>query len=95
MPYSRFYAEEMILRDHLALDRTTLANERTVLAYFRTAIMLFVTGLTIIKVFSDDRLLVVVGFGLLPIALAIFILGLLRFLKIRRKLRTLYKPLRK
>ena len=36
----QFTAEELILRDHLALDRTRLANERTLLAYLRTALML-------------------------------------------------------
>ena len=39
--YSR---EELILRDHLALDRTRLANERTLLSYLRTALMLMVAG---------------------------------------------------
>ncbi len=38
--------EPLILRDHLAIDRTTLANERTLLAYVRTALALFLTGFT-------------------------------------------------
>ena len=36
--------ENLILRDHLALDRTRLANERTLLAYIRTAFMLLVAA---------------------------------------------------
>ena len=36
--------EPLMLRDHLAMDRTTLANERTLLAYVRTALALFITG---------------------------------------------------
>ena len=42
--YDDVTPEKMILRDHLALDRTELANERTLLAYIRTAMALFLTG---------------------------------------------------
>ena len=35
---------QLILRDHLAADRTVLANERTFLAYIRTTLTLFVAG---------------------------------------------------
>ena len=38
--------DQLILRDHLAADRTILANERTFLAYIRTALTLFVAGLS-------------------------------------------------
>jgi len=37
---------DLILRDHLAIDRTTMANERTFLAYVRTCVALLLTGLT-------------------------------------------------
>lgn len=37
-------APALILRDHLAADRTTMANERTFLAYVRTSLALFLTG---------------------------------------------------
>ena len=43
-PYPEESDEPLILRDHLAIDRTTLANERTLLAYLRTALALFITG---------------------------------------------------
>jgi len=39
------------LRDHLAVDRTTLANERTLLAYIRTALAFLFTGLSLLKFF--------------------------------------------
>lgn len=39
---------QLILRDHLAADRTILANERTFLAYIRTALTLFVAGLSFV-----------------------------------------------
>ena len=45
-PHPEESDEPLILRDHLAIDRTTLANERTLLAYVRTALALFITGFT-------------------------------------------------
>jgi hypothetical protein len=44
MHYSNLHPNDMILRDHLAYDRTVLANERTLLAYIRTSIALFTMG---------------------------------------------------
>ena len=46
--YDKF-AEDMILRDHLALDRTLLANERTYLSYLRTVVSFIVAGITLWK----------------------------------------------
>ena len=43
-PYRRFRQEEMILRDYLASDRTSLANERTLLSYIRTALAFMISG---------------------------------------------------
>ena len=45
-PYPSSRAEDLILRDHLAIDRTVLANERTLLAYVRTALTLFLVGVS-------------------------------------------------
>ena len=47
MPYSKINPSDMILRDHLAYDRTVLANERTFLSYMRTSIALFAAGGTL------------------------------------------------
>ena len=40
----------MILRDHLALDRTKLANQRTVLSFIRTSLYLIISGIALMKV---------------------------------------------
>ncbi|MDH5381747.1 MAG: DUF202 domain-containing protein, partial [Cyclobacteriaceae bacterium] len=40
--------EEIILRDFLALERTTLANERTLFAYIRTSLYLILAGIAFI-----------------------------------------------
>ncbi len=91
MPYSGNNPDKMILRDYLALDRTILANERTILAYFRTTIMLFATGLTLLKVFADDRLMFIIGIIMVPASFLVATLGVVRFLKIRKRLKNIYK----
>jgi len=73
-------------RNDLARDRTILANERTLLSYARTAIMLAVSGVTLLKVFGDDRILFALGILLLPAALGVALIGYLHFREMGRKL---------
>ncbi|HNR67042.1 MAG TPA: DUF202 domain-containing protein [bacterium] len=87
--YRGFSNESMILRDLLALDRTLLANERTFLAYLRTAIMVLISGLTLIKLFSDYTVLTLIGMALIPISMIFFAIGYIRFFRFRRSLRHL------
>jgi len=84
MAYQSHDADELILRDHLALDRTRLANERTFLAYVRTAMMLLLAGATVIKFFGDSDLAVVSGWGLLALGVVVGAFGVGRFLTMRR-----------
>lgn len=48
--------KELILRDHLALERTKLANERTLFAYIRMALYLLTVGIGIFQIESISRL---------------------------------------
>ena len=75
--------EELIIRDHLAVDRTTLANERTLLAYARTALAFAAGGAGLIKLWP---LTVIIVFGAILIAIGIItlIIGLFRFFKTRK-----------
>ncbi|MBM3500885.1 MAG: DUF202 domain-containing protein [Armatimonadetes bacterium] len=68
----------MLLRDHLAIDRTVLANERTFLAYIRTALTLLVVGASFIK-FFDSMTLDVVGWAFMPAAVAVLGFGVWRY----------------
>jgi len=79
----------MILRDHLALDRTTLANERTVLAYIRTAIALFVTGMSLVHFFQGQLAYIWIGIVLTALSALVALLGLIRFFLMRAALQTL------
>lgn len=56
LPYKQFSKDDIIFRDHLALDRTILANERTLLAYIRTALAFMITGIGLLKFFQDKRI---------------------------------------
>jgi len=86
--YSRFEVSEMILRDHLAADRTTLANQSTFLAYIRTALTFFVAGVTFIK-FFEVSVVVVVGWIFIPVSVLTFWLGLYRYNRLRLDLEKL------
>ena len=85
-PYARFQTEELTLRDELAIDRTVLANERTLLAYIRTALGFLVSGLSFHH-FLEQVVYHLIGFGFMAFAGMILLLGIARYLQIRRELR--------
>ena len=75
----QFTAEELILRDHLAIDRTKLANERTLLAYLRTALMLMVAGATADGVMGGSMTVIVTGWSMIVFGVAVAVFGTWRF----------------
>src|SRR3954462_9611022 len=80
----QFTAEELILRDHLALDRTRLANERTLLSYVRTALMLFGAGATAVKFVGVNPGVIVTGWVFMASGLIVGLIGAWRFVTMRR-----------
>lgn len=81
-PYENFSKKELILRDHLAIDRTILANERTILAYVRTSLAVIAAGATLIY-FSDQTIIRVIGGFLIVTGLGVLIVGVLRYKKMK------------
>jgi putative membrane protein len=79
-------AEDLILRDHLALDRTRLANERTLLAYLRTALMLLVAGATAVKFVGETPSVIVAGWLFIAVGAFVAAFGTWRFLAMRRSI---------
>ena len=73
--------DQLILRDHLAADRTILANERTFLAYIRTALTLFVAGLSFVhlKDIFNSYIVEVIGIIFILLGIATFFVGLFRY----------------
>ncbi len=78
--------EDINRSDWLALERTRLANERTFLAYFRTFVVVFASGLTIIKVEILQNI-VSLGYIFLGLALFLLLIGGIRFLLVRRRIK--------
>lgn len=91
--YSDYDVSKMILRDHLAADRTTLSNQNTFLAYVRTALTLFVAGVTFVRFFGNT-LIEIVGWVFIPIGIITFFVGLYRYNRLRVVLNRLqrHKP---
>ncbi|NTU53245.1 MAG: DUF202 domain-containing protein [Chlorobiaceae bacterium] len=82
-PYERFDAEELILRDELAIDRTLLANERTLLSYLRSGVAMMITGLTIIH-YATKVWFMLAGVACIPLGVVTGIFGIWRFRKMQR-----------
>lgn len=86
--------EKFILRDFLALERTTLANERTLFSYVRSGLYLSLAAIAILELegFESIKWLAYVLFAL-SVFLSVF--GLVRYQILQKKLNTLYKDLSK
>lgn len=79
--------DELILRDVLAIDRTILANERTLLAYFRTMLALVAAGGSLLH-FVQATWALVSGWALVGAGLLLFGVGVWRFRRVNRDLRS-------
>jgi len=78
-------AGQMILRDHLAADRTRLANERTLLAYYRTALTLFIAGATFVQFFGH-LVMIVIGWIFIPLGIFVAVTGVYRYQRMKQPL---------
>jgi putative membrane protein len=85
-PYGEFSEKELMLRDNLAITRTTLANERTLLAYLRTALALWITGVSLIK-FFDSAILHITGWVFVASGIGAAFIGASRYRRITRKIK--------
>ena len=81
---------QLITRDYLAIERTRLANERTFLSYFRTAVVFLSAGFAILQLDALQELRLL-GWFLLCLSPAILVVGVIRLVYVRRKIRKYYK----
>jgi len=81
--------ERIILRDYLAMQRTTLANERTLFAYIRTSLYLILGGIGLLKL-EDFRELIWLGYFSLGLSIVVIVYGLIRYWILRRRLNGFY-----
>jgi len=81
--------EKIILRDFLALERTSLANERTLFSYIRTSLYLILGGIGLIQL---ESFVTIHWLGYLSFAISLIMIfyGLIRYFKLKRKLQKFY-----
>lgn len=77
---------ELIIRDYLARQRTTLANDRTLLSFIRTALYFLVSGTALFEVKELDHVrdLGYLAFGL---SFVFLFVGIANYFRIRKKLK--------
>ena len=76
----------LVLRDVLAMDRTTLANERTLLAYVRTAVGLAASGIGLVELVEAGWSFWV-GWALVGVGVVFAIVGAVRFVQVQVQVR--------
>lgn len=81
--------EDIILRDYLALERTKLANERTLLSYIRSSLYLLIGGVTLLQIQGLESIHYI-GYIALVLTVIILLIGIYRYLKVRRRLDLYY-----
>lgn len=80
--------EKIILRDHLAMERTKLANERTLLSYLRSALYLFLGGGALIGIEHPEfGNLKPIGYISFVVSLLFIFIGIFRFLQLKKHLK--------
>ncbi len=83
--YTEYKANQMILRDHLAVERTALANERTLLAYVRTMIGVIAIGGSLVKLFEEWQY-ITLGWLIMGSGFLVLIIGFNRYIRIESML---------
>ncbi len=85
-PYKKYKPDELILRDHLAIDRTILSNESTILAYVRTSLALVAAGAALIHFFSEYWIRII-GFFFLILGAIIMFVGIFRYKRMDKSIK--------
>ncbi|MGM0946056.1 MAG: DUF202 domain-containing protein [Bacteroidota bacterium] len=80
------FENELIVRDFLARQRTTLANDRTLLSYIRTSLYFLVSGTALFEVKNLEHISEL-GYLSLGLSAALLFVGFFNYFKVRRKLR--------
>tara|TARA_R110000850_G_scaffold277058_1_gene421819 strand:- start:37336 stop:37674 length:339 start_codon:yes stop_codon:yes gene_type:complete len=84
--------EKIILRDFLAMERTSLANERTLFSYIRASLYMAIGGVAILEYegFASFNWLSYVVFGL---SFILIFIGIFRYRRLKKKLDTYYRTM--
>jgi len=77
--------KDLILREQLALQRTSLANQRTFLSFLRTALYFFIAGLSIESLLKIEYSFIIEWFFFIS-SFVIFCIGMLNYFNHKRKI---------
>lgn len=77
---------DLIVRDFLARQRTTLANDRTLLAYIRTGLYFLVSGTALVKV-EDLENVKELGYLSFGISLFLLIVGAGSYFRVKKRMK--------
>jgi len=77
--------KELVLREHLSIERTRLANETTLLSYTRTGLYFLVAGSTFGHIIQSTFWRIVET-PLIIVGVALMITGLVRFRLVKRSI---------
>ncbi len=81
--------ERIILRDFLALERTSLANERTLFSYIRISIYLIIGGIAFLKI-EDLEPISWTGYISFGMSVILLVYGIIRYRILRSRLHQFY-----
>lgn len=84
--YHEFLAKQLILRDYLAIERTSLTNQSTFLAYIRTSLTMMVVGITLYKLSVGNMTFQKIGVILTIVGFLIIVVGSLRTIQMRNRI---------
>ena len=80
------FENELIVRDFLARQRTTLANQRTLLSYIRTSLYFLVSGTALFEVKNLDHIRDL-GYLSFSLSIILIVLGFYNYFRVRKKLK--------
>ena len=79
-------ADDLVLRETLAAERTHLANERTLLAYARSSLTFLVAGVTGVNLLEQSHWKAI-AWAFIALGPAIAAFGIFRFVHFRKAVR--------
>jgi len=85
MDLNKTINKDLILREKLALQRTTLANQSTFLSFLRTSMYFLVAGLSVRNLLQvENSLIIEIAFFI--ISFLIFVFGIYNFIKHKKSI---------
>ncbi len=83
---SKVFNKDLILREKLAIERTSMSNDTTFLAFIRTALYFSIAGMSVNRLLQlDYGLLIEIAFWI--IALFILSVGIIKYSRQKKSLR--------